>query len=52
MEGFPSYTIKCKKTMHKKVSITCYFLCEKEGKVIYIYMNLPTELEETHEEQI
>ena len=34
MEGFPRYTIKWKKAMHKRASIACYFLYEKEGKLI------------------
>ena len=35
MEGFPRYIIKWKKATHERASIACYFLCEKEGKLIY-----------------
>ena len=35
MEGFPRYTIKWKKAMHKRASIACYFPCAKEGKITY-----------------
>ena len=35
MEGFPGYSINQKTAMWKTASITCYFLCEREGKIMY-----------------